>query len=469
MKNKIITSLILLTLLSSSTYANLSGKKIGIDPGHGGVDPGAHSPSSGAERLYERDVALSIGLSAKKYLLRDGATVTMTREDQGLKSLYKKVQKLNSAGVEKAISIHLNAASPTVNRTMDFVYCGDCSKRSGTLAIKLVDELVTSTSLSKGASISSKLRCNQSKYGATRCPQDSGVGQGNIYVLRKTNMPAVLTEVSFISNPQEEVKLKNSNYIDKQGYAIYAGIAKEYGETPLPRDGSSASSCATKNLLLNQTQSAKYTSQCKSKKRSGAFSKFYKFTLTKQQKVKITLDADYETDAYLYLMHGNGNMIIDNDDGGGNRDSEIIRILPVGTYLLEATTYGANKTGNFSISVVPVVVADPCSPKPIALNQRVSGSYTSTCISQNRYNRYAKYFQFTLTQQRRVTIDLDADYLTDAFLYLMHGNGNMIVSDDDAGGDRDSKIIRILPAGTYRVEATTYNQKKTGNFNISIK
>lgn len=468
MQNKIITTLMTLCVISTSTYASLSGKKIGLDPGHGGVDPGAHSPSLGSERLYERDVALAIGLSAKKYFIQDGASVTMTREDQGLKSLYKKVQKLNSAGVHKAVSIHLNAASPTVNRTMDFVYCGKCSTHAS-LAGKLVDELVTSTGLSKGASIAAKLVCNQSQYGVTKCPQDGGVGQGNIYVLRATNMPAVLLEVSFISNLAEETKLKNSDYIDKQGYAIYAGIAKEYGENPLPRDGTSSNTCNVETIPLNQNISGTYTSSCESEKRVGSYAKLYKFTLTQQQKVAIKLDATTTADAFLYLMHENGNMIISDDDSAGNRDSEIIRILPAGTYMLEATTYGAGQTGDFTISVVPEVIADPCSPKNLSLNQTLSGDYTATCMSNSRYDRYAKYFKFTLTQQQQVTIDLDADYLSDAFLYLLHNNGNMIISDDDGGGLRDSRITRTLPAGTYILEATTYHKQKTGNFEISVK
>jgi len=66
MKNKIITVLITLSVLSTTSYASLAGKKIGLDPGHGGVDKGAHSPSLGSERLYESYVALAIGLSAKK-------------------------------------------------------------------------------------------------------------------------------------------------------------------------------------------------------------------------------------------------------------------------------------------------------------------------------------------------------------------------------------------------------------------
>ncbi len=462
---RIIVGLLSLVVFTTVMYGSLAGKRIGIDPGHGGADTGAVAKNG----LTERETALAIGLAAKKYLLRDGVKVTMTREDQGLQSLQKKVNKLNAASVNKAVAIHLNAATPSVNRTMDFVYCGQCSRSSGDFAVHLVDQLATSTNLRKLASISSKLVCSQSKYGATKCPGKEGVGQGSLYVLRKTKMPAVLVEVSFLSNKQESERLKKSDYIDKQGYAIYAGIAEEFGEIPLPRDTVSNNICTIKNILLDSKVNSIYDSSCKSKYRSGSYAKNFKFTLTKQQEVTIVLDADSAVDAFLYLKHANGNMIVWDDDSAGNHDAKIVRVLPAGTYLLEATTYKAGKIGNFSISVSPKAITDPCSAKTIALNQTVSGVYDKICASQSRYERYAKYFTFTLPKQQKVAIKLDADYESDAFLYLKHANGNMIVWDDDSAGNRDSEIIRVLPAGRYLLEATTYHKRKTGIFSISIK
>jgi len=465
MINRIKIVFLSISLLTTFMYGSLVGKRIGIDPGHGGADTGAVAKNG----LTERETALAIGLVAKKYLLRDGVKVTMTRVDQGLQSLQKKVNKLNAASVHKAVAIHLNAASPSVNRTMDFVYCGQCSRSAGDLAVNLVDQLAISTHLSKLASINSKLLCNQSTYGVTKCPSKVGVGQGNLYVLRKTTMPAVLVEVSFLSHIQEAERLKKRDYIDKQGYAIYAGIAEEYGEIPLPRDGTSNTVCQIKDILLNRSMQDVYDSSCSSKYRLGSYAKNFKFTLTKQQKVAIKLDADDSSDAYLYLKHENGNMIVWDDDSAGSHDAEIVRILPAGTYLLEATTYKAKKVGNFTISMTPKAIADPCSAKNISLNQTMSGVYAKICKSQSRYDRYAKYFTFTLTKQKKVTITLDADYTADAYLYLKHTNGNMIVDDDDSAGKRDSQIVRILPAGTYVLEATTYHKKKIGNFKISIQ
>ena len=352
MKTRTTAILMGLCLMTTTTFASLAGKRIGIDPGHGGKDPGTHSSSTGADRLYERDVALSIGLAAKKYLERDGALVTMTRTDRGLKSLAKKVRKLNSAGVERVVSIHLNwSPSPQTNRTMGLVYCGHCERSSSTLAVDVVDELAQSTGLDKSAGAAHQ--CDRAKYGGVKCPDKAGVGQSSLYVLRRTNMPAMLAEVSFMSNMAEEQRLKESDYIDKQGYAIYAGITRDLGKTALKRDGVSTPSdaCEATKLALNKTQEGHYTATCKAKHRYQRFAKYYTFTIDKLQKVTMTLDASDPTDAYLFLMHENGNMIIEDDDSAGRHDAQIVRFLPAGTYLLEATTYNKQKEGDFTILV----------------------------------------------------------------------------------------------------------------------
>jgi len=348
MNNKIKIIFLSISVLTTFMYGSLSGKKIGLDPGHGGHDSGAVGPT----QLTESSTALAIAFAAKKYLVRDGAAVTMTRESQGGSdhSLAKKVSILNAAHVHKAVSIHLNAASPSANRTMDFVYCGMCSKSAGHLAVNLVEQLVESTNLSKGASTTKQLKC-ANHFGNTKCPNNKGVGQARIYVLRRTAMPASLVEVSFISNPAEEQRLKDNNYINKQGYAIYAGIAEEYGVTPLPIDGGNTNACHMTNISLNQNLQGQYESGCKSNVRKGSYAKFFKFTLPSQRKVTITLDADYAADAYLYLKHSNWSQIKADDDSAGKRDSRITRTLPAGTYILEATTYRKNKTGNFKISI----------------------------------------------------------------------------------------------------------------------
>jgi N-acetylmuramoyl-L-alanine amidase len=235
-------SLVLLMSLNSIAYANLAGKKIGIDPGHGGSDPGA----IGISGLKEKDVALGIALATKKYLQRDGATVIITREDDSSLSLSSRTNYLNSNQVDKTISIHLNSISNhTTNRTMDFVYCGDCDRLSGSLADNVLEKLAISTGLDRSSP--SSVKC--SGVSNQECSGKPGVGQANLYMVRETKHPATLVEVSFISNSTEEQKLRKSDYIDKQGWAIYAGIAQEYGSIPLNRDNSSDSGTSNNSSI----------------------------------------------------------------------------------------------------------------------------------------------------------------------------------------------------------------------------
>lgn len=67
----------------------------------------------------------------------------------------------------------------------------------------------------------------------------AGVGQANLHMVRVPetggNIPSILVEVSFISNPTEEAKLQDADYLDKNGWAIYAGVADYYGFSPTPR------------------------------------------------------------------------------------------------------------------------------------------------------------------------------------------------------------------------------------------
>ncbi|NOX91141.1 MAG: hypothetical protein GXP18_01425 [Gammaproteobacteria bacterium] len=105
----------------------------------------------------------------------------------------------------------------------------------------------------------------------------------------------------------------------------------------------------------------------------------------------------------------------------------------------------------------------------ISLEQSVSGSWEPGCVSTNRAGRYAKYYTFTLSNSQEVTIDLQSS--TDTYLYLLNGsdeNGSVVASDDDGGNGLNSRIVRILSAGTYTIEATTYGSGATGSFTVSV-
>ncbi|MEI2358423.1 N-acetylmuramoyl-L-alanine amidase CwlD [Mesobacillus zeae] len=192
----------------------LSGKVILIDPGHGGVDPGA-----GGKDAREKEIALSISLKLRDYLQQQGALVIMTREtdvdlaDKDLKGFRKrKVQDLkrrrdliNTSDADFYASIHLNAIPSPKWKGAQTFYSGNYrdSKRAATL-------------------IQAELRRNLENT------DRKAKSANQIYLLKHTKKPGVLVEVGFISNPGEKRLLKTDEYQDELAASIYEGILRYY-------------------------------------------------------------------------------------------------------------------------------------------------------------------------------------------------------------------------------------------------
>lgn len=199
----LIALCLVLAMACASMAAPLTGKKIYVDPGHGGSDVGAVGPTG----LREADVNLRVGTVLKNCLIEyGGATVRMSRTGNSTVSLAGRVNDANNWGAHRFISIHHNASSTrSVNGTETYCYSGGSSS-SYDLRNKVQAQLVAWGGLA-----------------------NRGAKTANFYVIRYTNMPAILTEASFISNPNEEARLRDANYTWRQGYYIYKGIAKHYG------------------------------------------------------------------------------------------------------------------------------------------------------------------------------------------------------------------------------------------------
>ena len=139
-------------------------------------------------------------------------------------------------------------------------------------------------------------------------------------------------------------------------------------------------------------------------------------------------------DSFLFLLQGSGRggeVEAQNDDiVSGNTDSRVVATLAAGSYTIEATTYSAATTGTFSLSVAlpggttgASPTTDPCVEDLGTLSAAVSesGSWASGCSSANRTGSYARYFSFTLGEEREVTVDLTST--EDSFLFLLQGSG----------------------------------------------
>lgn len=227
--------------------ATLTKRRIVIDPGHGGHDPGAVGPSG----LYEKDVVLDIALKLKEILLEDPSNeVFLTRETDVFIPLEERTAIANNKNADLFVSIHANA-SPSRRATGIETYLLNWTNdeeamrvaaRENAISLKKMKEMYRQMDVlemikndlmrenKRDASIrlahyiqrSLISTLNEEKNNRKRI--DHGVKQALFYVLFGAKMPSVLVEVSFISNPGEERLLSNESYRMHIAKAISTGL-----------------------------------------------------------------------------------------------------------------------------------------------------------------------------------------------------------------------------------------------------
>lgn len=202
---------------------HLKGFKICLDPGHGGQ---GHIPDykRGPIGLREANVNLHVALYLREILQEVGVTVIMTRVDDSYVSLPMRSQIANESGADFFISLHHNGIdNPKTNYTSTW-YHGDADDSRPSLDLARYIQQGVSDALRLPTSPASGLYSD-------RLVTASGFG-----VLRMTECPAVLCEASFLSNPEEEVRLQGDDYLKKEAYGYFLGIAR-YVEGGFPRGG----------------------------------------------------------------------------------------------------------------------------------------------------------------------------------------------------------------------------------------
>jgi hypothetical protein len=232
-----------------------------------------------------------------------------------------------------------------------------------------------------------------------------------------------------------------------------------------------ASSDCIETIRVGDTVEGSWDSDCQSANRSGSYARFYTFSLSSDMLVDIELESSEDT--YLYLLRGEGtegDIVDEDDDGGYGSNSWISRQLPEGTYTIEATTYDARTRGSFTLSLSGSTPGGSECTDSIRVGETVNGSWESGCRSTNRTGSYARFYTFSLSSDAVVEIELESR--EDTYLYLLRGDdteGTILEEDDDSGADSDSWIETQLPAGTYTIEATTYESRITGSFRLSLR
>lgn len=180
------------------------GHIVAVDPGHGGRDPGAIGPSG----LRESDVVLDISLRARDLLVRDGIRVVMIREADTTVELPDRPRVAREGGATIYISIHANAhGRATVNGSETYYL----TPQSLALAQMIQDEL-----------------------GVVLGLPSRGIKTANFLVLRDSGIPSVLVEVAFISNAEDETRLRETGFRQRLAHAVYRGITRFLAIYPAP-------------------------------------------------------------------------------------------------------------------------------------------------------------------------------------------------------------------------------------------
>lgn len=213
-------------------------RRVALDPGHGGHDPGAVGPRG----LREKDVTLDIAHRAGPLIAQElGISTLLTRDTDVYVPLDERAAKANAFGADLFVSIHCNAsADPSARGIMTFVLdesedplamhvAARENAASPAAAAELADALrrvMDRRGLAQSLHVAELLQRASvasvgSHYDGVR---DLGAKRAGFYVLAGAHMPAVLYEVSFLSNAAEEARLNTADYRQKLADAIVNAV-----------------------------------------------------------------------------------------------------------------------------------------------------------------------------------------------------------------------------------------------------
>lgn len=178
-------------------------KKIFIDPGHGGVDPGATALS-----LEEKDINLQIALLLKDRLNEKytGHLIKLSRKTDKTLSLPQRTKMANDWGARVLLSIHVNAGWGTGFES--YTFAGNYRNKQATNRLRKVihQEIIKETGM-----------------------KDRGLKEANFHMLRESAMAAVLTENGFIDHPNDAKQLGMAHFLNEIAIGHARGLAYALG------------------------------------------------------------------------------------------------------------------------------------------------------------------------------------------------------------------------------------------------
>lgn len=221
-----------------------------LDPGHGGEDPGA----SGKNGSREKDIVLSIAKRLKARIEEHpNMRVMLTRDGDYFVPLGTRVEKARKVQADLFVSIHADAfVQPTARGSSVFVlsekgasstaarWLADKENLADTIGgvnVKTQDRQLASVllDLSTTAQINDSMRLGKSvlgEIGGINRLHKGSVEQAGFAVLKAPDIPSILIETAFISNPEEEAKLLDDGYQNQLADAIVKGIRRYFAKNP---------------------------------------------------------------------------------------------------------------------------------------------------------------------------------------------------------------------------------------------
>ncbi|KXU89476.1 N-acetylmuramoyl-L-alanine amidase [Caballeronia megalochromosomata] len=223
---------------------------VAIDPGHGGEDPGA----IGGQGTYEKHIALDIAKKLRaKIDAQPNMRAMMTRDADFFVPLNVRVQKAQRVSADLFVSIHADAfTSPDARGSSVFALSEhgassaaarwmankeNASDQVGGINVKSQDASVNRAlfDMSTTAQIRDSMRYGSfvlNEIGGINKLHKGSVEQAGFAVLKAPDIPSILVETAFISNPDEETRLNDDAYRDKMATAIMKGIKRYFAANP---------------------------------------------------------------------------------------------------------------------------------------------------------------------------------------------------------------------------------------------
>ncbi|MFT3806612.1 N-acetylmuramoyl-L-alanine amidase [Arenimonas sp.] len=225
---------------------------IAIDAGHGGKDPGAHGPSG----VQEKKVTLAVARELARQIDADpGMKAVLIRDSDTYVALPQRYMRARNAQADLFISIHADAA-PSQSASGASVYVLSTRGASSQAARWLADkenavDLVGGVSLDDKDRNLSAVLLDLSQSATMRASDDvanqvlaalkkvgkahkPGIERANFVVLRSPDVPSMLVETGFITNPGEEKKLDDPEYRQRLAAAIKQGVRQYFSDQPPP-------------------------------------------------------------------------------------------------------------------------------------------------------------------------------------------------------------------------------------------